>query len=365
MANNKNNNNKAWELKKLPLASLLAGVKLEGEAGEYAGFLFMVERWLAAEQAANKDFCVTYKLPKEDLTDSVVFAAGDSADDKRAKANAAVDCLASSLLVNGYLRLDTIARVHSITGGLSTPPLRCVVDDWRLLATMWDSLSNNVKTVAKASAYAVLLTTTGSVSFSLTFKKALSLANEGKTVEMNRYLGNLVGNNLQDEYVGLIDNVLDLAKEIYHNGNKDVTTPQQPKAKTEKNIASQSDAIKAKAEARVNDILASTEPPVVSYTPADRVQPEPPRIELPRIELTPIKIPDVNINIQETKSSSSSGGGGGESKSSDGWTTVGEIIGGAIVVGAVGALGYWAYNKIFGDSSDEIELAEFGNGIDL
>ena len=100
--------------------------------------------------------------------------------------------------------------------------------------------------------------------------------------------------------------------------------------------------------------------------PVEEIRPEPPRIELPRIELTPIKIPDVNINIQETRTSSGGGGGGsGGRKSSDGWTTVGEIIGGAIVVGAVGALGYWAYNKIFGDSSDEIELSEFGNGIDL
>ena len=361
--NNKNYNNKAWELKKLPLASLLASVKLEGEAGEYAGFIFMVERWLAAEQAANKDFCVTYKLPKSDLTDDIVFAAGDSGDDKRAKANAAVDCLASSLLLNGYLRLDTIARVHNITGGLSTPPLRDVVDDWRLLATMWDQLDDNVKLVAKAAAYAVLLTTTGSVSFSLTLKKALSLASAGKTVEMNRYLGNLTGNNLQGEYVGLIDNALSIAKEA-RNGNVNVSTPQQPKTpKAGKDIASQ---LEAKTEARVNEILTAVEPPVVNYTPAEHVRPEPPRIELPRIEVAPIKIPDVTINIQETRSSSgSSGGSGGGGKSSDGWTTAGEIIGGMIVVGAVGALGYWAYNKIFGDSSDEIELAEFGNGIDL
>ena len=357
MANNKNNNNKAWELKKLPLASLLASVKLEGEAGEYAGFIFMVERWLAAEQAANKDFCVTYKLPKSDLTDDVVFATDDSGDDKRAKANAAVDCLAASLLVNGYLRLDTIARVYSLTGNLSTPPLRDVMDDWRLLATMWDQLDDNVKLIAKASAYAVLLTTTGSVSFSLTLKKALSLASAGKNVEMNQYLGKLTGNNLQEEYASLVENALDLAKEV-HNSTKDAAVKQQPKI--EKNTASRSEAIKEKTEARVNNILASVEEPRMVQVPVEEIRPE-----LPRIELAPIKIPDVTINIQETRSSSGGGGGSGGGKSSDGWTTVGEIIGGAIVVGAVGALGYWAYNKIFGDSSDEIELSEFGNGIDL
>lgn len=361
MANNKNNN-KVWELKKLPLASLLASVKLEGEAGEYAGFIFMVERWLAAEQAANKDFCITYKMPKSDLTDDIVFATGGSGDNKRAKANAAVDCLAASLLVNGYLRLDTIARVYSLTGNLSTPPLRDVVDDWRLLATMWDQLDDNVKLVAKASAYAVLLTTTGSVSFSLTLKKALSLASAGKAFEMNQYLGKLTGNNLQEEYASLVENALDLAKEV-HNSTKDATARQQPK--NEKNIASRSEAIKEKTEARVNEILTSVNEPRMVQTPVEQFQPEPPRIELPRIEMAPIEIPDVNINIQETRTSSGGGGGSGGGKSSDGWTTVGEIIGGAIVVGAVGALGYWAYNKIFGDSSDEIELSEFGNGIDL
>ena len=172
MANNKNNNNKAWELKKTPLASLLASVKLEGEAGEYAGFIFMVEHWLAAEQAANHNFCVTYKLPKASLTDDVVFAANDSADDKRAKANAAVDCLAASLVINGCLRLDTVAAVARITGNLSTPPHMDVLNDWRLIATMWDKLDSNVQLVIKSTAYAVLLTTTGSVGFSLMLKKA-------------------------------------------------------------------------------------------------------------------------------------------------------------------------------------------------
>lgn len=362
MANNKNNNNNAWELKKLPLASLLASVKLEGEAGEYAGFIFMVEHWLAAEQAANPDFCVTYKLPKEALADDVVFAANDGADDKRAKANAAFDCLASSLVINGCLRLDTVAAVVRITGNLSTPPHKDVANDWRLLATMWDKLDSNVQLVIKSAAYAVLLTTTGSVSFSLTLKKALSLASAGKTVGMNNYLGKLTGNNLQEEYVSLVENALDLAKEV-HNGTKDATAKQQPK--NEKNKASRSEAIEKQTEARVNNILASVEEPKTVQTPAEYVQPEPPRIELPRIELAPIRIPDVNINIQETRSSSSGGGSGGGSKSSDGWTTAGEIIGGLVVVGAVGALGYWAYNKIFGEGSDEIELAEFGNGIDL
>lgn len=362
MANN-NKTNKAWELKKLPLASLLASVKLEGEAGEYAGFIFMVKRWLAAEQAANPNFCVTYKLPKDPLVDTVVFATDDSADDKRLKAAAAVDCLASSLLINGCLRLDTVAAVARITSNLSTQPHRGVLDDWRLLATIWDSLDNNVKTIVKSAAYAVLLTTTGSVSFSLTLKKALSLASAGKTVEMNNYLGKLTGNNLQAEYISLVENALDLAKEV-HNSTKDVTVKQQPKI--EKNVASRSEAIKEKTEARVQEILTSVNEPRMVQVPVEQFQPEPPRIELPRIEVTPIKIPDVNINIQETRTSSGGGGGsGGGSKSSDGWTTVGEIIGGAIVVGAVGALGYWAYNKIFGDSSDEIELSEFGNGIDL
>ena len=363
MANNKNNNNKAWELKKTPLASLLASVKLEGEAGEYAGFIFMVEHWLAAEQAANHNFCVTYKLPKEALTDDVVFTVNDCAEDKRAKANTAVDCLAASLVINGCLRLDTVAAVHRAIGGLSTPPLRWVVDEWRLLATMWDSLDNNVKTVVKAAAYVVLLTNKGSVGFSLTLKKALSLANSGKAFEMNQYLGKLTGNNLQDEYASLVENALDLAKEV-HNSTKDAAVKQQPKI--EKNIASRSETVEETVEARVNNILNSTNEPRMVHTPVEQFQPEPPRVELPRIEIAPIKIPDVNINIQETRSSSGGGGGsGGGSKSSDGWTTVGEIIGGAIVVGAVGALGYWAYNKIFGDSSDEIELAEFGNGIDL
>lgn len=358
MANNKS---KAWELKNTPLASLLASVKLEGEAGEYAGFIFMVERWLAAEQAANPNFCVTYKLPKEALQDDVVFAADDSADDKRAKANAAVDCLAASLVINGCLRLDTVAAVHRVTGGLSTPPIRCVVDDWRLLATMWDKLDSNVQLIIKAAAYTVLLTTTGSVSFSLTLKKALSLANAGKTFEMNQYLGKLTGNNLQEEYASLLENALDLAKEI-HSSNKEVTAKQP---KVEKNTASRSEAVEKTVEARVNNILNSTNEPRMVQVPVEEIRPEPPRIELPRIEVAPIRIPDVNINIQETRSSSGGGGGSGGGKSSDGWTTAGEIIGGAIVIGAVGALGYWAYQKIFGDSSDEIELSEFGNGIDL
>lgn len=362
MANNKNNNNKAWELKKLPLASLLASVKLEGEAGEYAGFIFMVERWLLAEQAAIPSFCVAYKLPKEALTDDIVFAANDDADDKRLKANAAFDCLASSLVVNGYLRLDTIAAVNRLAGGLSVPPHNNVVNDWRLLATMWDNLSDNIKIVVKAVAYAVLLTNKASVGFSLTLKKALSLAGAGKTFEMNQYLGKLTGNNLQEEYASLVENALGLAKEI-HSGNKDVTTKQQPKV--EKNAASRSEDVEKTVEARVNNILASTNEPRMVQTPAEQFQPEPPRIELPKIEIAPIKIPDVNINIQETRTSSGGGGGGGGGKSSDGWTTAGEIIGGAIVIGAVGALGYWAYQKIFGDSSDEIELSEFGNGIDL
>lgn len=363
MANNKNNNNnKTWELKKLPLASLLASVKLEGEAGEYAGFIFMVEHWIAAEQAANSNFCVTYKLPKDPLADDVVFAANDDADDKRLKANAAFDCLASSLVINGYLRLDTIAAVNRLTGGLSVPPHNNAVNDWRLLATMWDSLSNNIKIVVKAVAYTVLLTNKASVGFSLTLKKALSLAGAGKAFEMSQYLGKLTGNNLQEEYASLLENALDLAKEI-HNSNKDVTTKQP---KVEKNTASRSEAVEKTVEARVNNILASTNEPRMVHTPVEQFQPEPPRIELPKIEIAPIKIPDVNINIQETRSSSGGGsGGGGGGNSSDGWTTVGEIIGGAIVVGAVGALGYWAYNKIFGDSSDEIELSEFGNGIDL
>ena len=161
--------------------------------------------------------------------------------------------------------------------------------------------------------------------------------------------------------MSLVENALDLAKEV-HNSTKNATTKQQPQI--EKNTASRSEAIKEKTEARVNEILTSVNEPRMVQTPAEQFQPEPPRIELPRIELAPIKIPDVNINIQETRSSSGGGGGGG-GKTSDGWTTIGEIIGGAIVVGAVGALGYWAYNKIFGDSSDEIELSEFGNGIDL
>lgn len=362
MATTNNKNSKAWELKKLPLASLLASVKLEGEAGEYAGFIFMVERWLLAQQAANPSFCVAYKLPKEALTDDIVFAADDSADDKRLKANAAVDCLASSLLINGYLRLDTIAAVNRIVGGLSVPPYHSVLDDWRLIATMWDKLDSNVQLVIKAVAYVVLLTTKGSVSFSLTLKKALSLASAGKNVEMNNYLGKLTGNNLQEEYASLVENALGLAKEIY-SGNKEVAAKQP---KVEKNTASRSEVVEKTVEARVNNILASVEEPRTVQTPAELnyVQPEPPRIELPKIEIAPIKIPNVDINIQETRSSSGGGGGGG-GKSSDGWTTAGEIIGGVIVVGAVGALGYWAYNKIFGDSSDEIELSEFGNGIDL
>ena len=78
------------------------------------------------------------------------------------------------------------------------------------------------------------------------------------------------------------------------------------------------------------------------------------------------EVPSVNITINEPKSSSSgSGGSGGGSNTSDGWTTAGEIIGGCLVVGAIGFLGYWAYNKFFGDSSSDIELLDFSNGVDI
>ena len=78
------------------------------------------------------------------------------------------------------------------------------------------------------------------------------------------------------------------------------------------------------------------------------------------------EVPSVNITINEPKSSSSSSGGGsGSGKVSDGWTTAGEIIGGCLVVGAIGFLGYWAYNKFFGDSSSDIELLDFSNGVDI
>lgn len=92
----------------------------------------------------------------------------------------------------------------------------------------------------------------------------------------------------------------------------------------------------------------------------------------PTIQIQPVtntrafEVPSVNITINEPKSSSSSSGGsGGSGKSSDGWETAGEIIGGILVVGAIGALGYWAYNKFFGDSSSDIELLDFSNGVDI
>ena len=92
----------------------------------------------------------------------------------------------------------------------------------------------------------------------------------------------------------------------------------------------------------------------------------------PSIQIQPatsartFEVPSVNITINEPKSSSgSSGGSGGGSKSSDGWETAGEIIGGVLIVGALGFLGYWAYNKFFGDSSSDIELLDFSNGVDI
>ena len=91
----------------------------------------------------------------------------------------------------------------------------------------------------------------------------------------------------------------------------------------------------------------------------------------PTIQIQPatrartFEVPSVNITINEPKSSSGSSGGSGGSKSSDGWETAGEIIGGVLVVGALGFLGYWAYNKFFGDSSSDIELLDFSNGVDI
>lgn len=91
-----------------------------------------------------------------------------------------------------------------------------------------------------------------------------------------------------------------------------------------------------------------------------------PTIQINTPSARAFEVPSVNITINEPKSSSSSSGGsGGSSKSSDGWETAGEIIGGILVVGAIGALGYWAYNKFFGDSSSDIELLDFSNGVDI
>ena len=354
----KKNTNTVAELKKLNLATLIAGTALKGEPKEYNRFSFLVRWWIHANKV-----CIHYTIPQNPVDPATFFSADDTEEDKVWKATSMLDALCSSLVIYGKLNLSSLTQVTNAISNLGVAPEEQYLGDWQFIAAMFPQLDARVKEVIANSAYSTLLCAQGSVSFGLTLRKALSLANEGKVAEMSKYLCYLTERNLKDEYSSLREHLLrgvPTTKKV--DGSKDATVKQQPK--NEKNVASRTEAIEKIAEAKVNNILASVEEPRMVQTPAEYVQPEPPRIELPKIEITPIKIPDVNINIQETRSSSGGGGSGG-GKSSDGWTTVGEIIGGAIVVGAVGALGYWAYNKIFGDASDEIELSEFGNGIDL
>nr|DAN71437.1 MAG TPA: hypothetical protein [Caudoviricetes sp.] len=354
----KKNNNTVAELKKINLATLIAGMALKGEPKEYNGFSFLIRWWVHANKT-----CIHYTIPQDPVDLATFFSADDTEEDKTWKATSMLDALCSSLAIYGKLNLASLTQVTNAISSLGVAPEEQYLGDWQFIAAMFPRLDSRVKEVIADCAYSTLLCAQGSVSFGLTLRKALTLANEGKIAEMNKYLCSLTERNLKDEYSSLREHLLrdvPTTKKVNNNNTTGKDTGSiQP---------SKSSSIEKRVDARVQEILAETpvaprEPERVT-TPVEQFQPEPPRIELPRIEIAPIKIPDVNINIQETRTSSGGGGSGG-GKSSDGWTTVGEIIGGAIVVGAVGALGYWAYNKIFGDSSDEIELSEFGNGIDL
>lgn len=348
------------ELKKLNLATLIAGTTLKGEPKDYNGFSFLVRWWIHADKV-----CIHYTIPQDPVDPATFFSADDTEEDKTWKVTSMLDALCSSLVIYGKLNLASLTQVTNAISSLGIAPEEQYLGDWQFIAAMFPQLDSRVKEIIVNSAYSTLLCVEGNVRFGLTLRKVLSLANEGKKADMNKYLCSLTERNLKDEYSSLREHLLrgvPTTKKV----NNDNTTGKD----TGSIQPSKSSSIEKRVDARVQEILAETpvalkEPDRVTV-PAEYVQPEPPRIELPRIEVTPIKIPDVTINIQETRSSSGGGGGGsGGGESSDGWTTVGEIIGGAIVVGAVGALGYWAYNKIFGDSSDEIELSEFGNGIDL
>lgn len=357
MANNKNN---IVELKKLNLATMIAGTTLKGETKDYNGFSFLVRWWIHANKV-----CIHYTVPPQDQPDpATFFSADDTEEDKVWKVTSMLDALCASLVIYGKLNLASLTEVTNAISNLGIAPEEQYFGDWQFIAAMFPQLDGRVKEVIVNSAYSTLLCAEGNTRFGLTLRKALSLANEGKIAEMNKYLRYLTEKNLKDEYSSLREHLLrgvPTTKKV----NNDNTTSKD----TGSVQPSKSSHIEKRVDARVQEILAETpvaprEPERVT-TPVEQFQPEPPRIELPKIEIAPIKIPDININIQETRSSSGGGGGSGGGKSSDGWTTAGEIIGGAIVIGAVGALGYWAYQKIFGDSSDEIELSEFGNGIDL
>lgn len=356
----KKNTNTVAELKKLNLATMIAGMALKGEPKEYNGFSFLVRWWIHADK-----MCIHYAIPQDPFDPATFFSVDDTEEDKTWKVTSCMDALCSSLVIHGKLNLASLTEVTNAISNLGIAPEEQYLNDWQFIAAMFLQFDSRVKEIIANSAYSTLLCAQGSVSFGLTLRKALSLAGEGKITEMNKYLCYLTEKNLRNEYSSLREHLLrgvPTMKKVNNNNNttgKDTGSVQPSK----------SSSIEKRVDARVQEILAETplapKEPERVITPVEQFQPEPPRIELPRIELAPIKIPDVNINIQETRSSSSGGGGSGGGKSSDGWTTVGEIIGGAIVVGAVGALGYWAYNKIFGDGSDEIELSEFGNGIDL
>lgn len=356
----KKNTNTVAELKKLNLATMIAGMALKGELKEYNGFSFLVRWWIYANTV-----CIHYTIPQDPVDPATFFSADDTEEDKVWKVTSMLDALCSSLVIYGKLNLSSLTQVTNAISSLGIAPEEQYLGDWQFIAAMFHQLDSRVKEIIANSAYSTLLCVEGNVRFGLTLRKVLSLANEGKGADMNKYLCSLTERNLKDEYSSLREHLLRGVRTTKKVNNNNATGKDTGSVQP-----SNHSSIEKRVDTRVQEILAETpmapkEPDRVT-TPVEQIQPEPPRIELPRIEVAPIKIPDVTINIQETRTSSGGGGGGGGgSKTSDGWTTVGEIIGGAIVVGAVGALGYWAYNKIFGDSSDEIELAEFGNGIDL
>ena len=355
----KKNTNTVTELKKLNLATMIAGTTLKGEPKDYNGFSFLVRWWIHADKV-----CIHYTIPPQDQPDpATFFSTEDTEEDKVWKVTSMLDALCASLVIYGKLNLASLTEVTNCIGNLRVAPEEQYLGDWQFIAAMFHQLDSRVKEVIASSAYSVLLCAEGNTRFGLTLRKALSLAGEGKIAEMNKYLCYLTEKNLKDEYSSLREHLLrgvPTTKKVDNNNTTSKDTGNvQP---------SKSSHIEKRVDARVQEILAETplapKEPERVIAPVEQFQPEPPRIELPKIEIAPIKIPDVNINIQETRTSSGGGSGGG-GKPSDGWTTAGEIIGGAIVVGGVCALGYWAYQKIFGDSSDEIELSEFNNGIDL
>lgn len=185
--------------------------------------------------------------------------------------------------------------------------------------------------------------------------RADKLAREGKTIEAGP--ANLVEwlRNYGDDFIAEYNSSTESTDvPVVEEEAEPVKPAAKPAGKTASNRQSTADRLAAIRES----VVVEGEDDNSYVAPSIQIQ--------PATSARAFEVPSVNITINEPKSSSgSSGGSGGGSKSSDAWETAGEIIGGILVVGAIGALAYCSYNKFFGDTSSDIELLDFSNGVDI